>query len=54
MDAYWSAFVWALTPTVVVGLLFWFVMRAILHGDRNERAAYAKLEAEERKKRARD
>ncbi|MBK0297091.1 hypothetical protein IAE22_35155, partial [Bacillus sp. S34] len=32
----------------VVGLIFWFVMRAIMRADRTERAAYAKVEAEER------
>jgi hypothetical protein len=28
--------------------VFWFVMRAIMRADRNERSAYAKVEAEER------
>ncbi len=49
MDDFWNA-VWSLTPTVVTGLIFWFVMRAILRMDRNERKAYAKIEAEERAK----
>ncbi|HHW50321.1 MAG TPA: hypothetical protein GX406_02440 [Pseudoclavibacter sp.] len=48
----WGPVIWALTPTVIVGLAFWGVMRAILHSDRNERAAYARLEAEERRRRA--
>jgi flagellar biosynthesis/type III secretory pathway M-ring protein FliF/YscJ len=43
-----SGIVFALTPTIVVGLIFWFVMRAIMRADRTERAAYAKVEAEER------
>jgi hypothetical protein len=30
--------------------VFWFIMRAIIRSDRNERAAYAKIEAEERAK----
>jgi hypothetical protein len=43
-----TGIIFALTPTVVVGLVFWFVMRAIMRADRNERSAYAKVEAEER------
>lgn len=42
----------ALAPTVLVGLLFWFVMRAIMRLDRSERRAFAKIEAEERAKRS--
>ena len=38
---------WATGPTIAVGLLFWFVMRAIIRADRTERAAQAKYEAEE-------
>jgi hypothetical protein len=36
----------ALLPSVGVGLLFWFVVRAIIHADRRERQALARLEAE--------
>ncbi|MDN4616366.1 hypothetical protein P5G50_18105 [Leifsonia sp. F6_8S_P_1B] len=43
--------VWSLAPTVLVGLLFWAIMRNIVRADRNERAAYARLEAEERARR---
>ncbi|MBF4606463.1 hypothetical protein [Curtobacterium sp. VKM Ac-1393] len=43
-----TGIIFALTPTIVVGLIFWFVMRAIMRADRSERAAYAKVEAEER------
>lgn len=46
MDGFWGV-VWALGPTVCVGLLFWFVMRAILRADRHEREAQARIEAEE-------
>lgn len=46
MDAFWGV-VWALGPTVCVGLLFWFVMRAILRADRTERETQARIEAEE-------
>jgi hypothetical protein len=43
-----SGIVFALTPTVLLGLIFWFIMRAIIRADRTERTAYAKIEAEER------
>ncbi|MGK9146075.1 hypothetical protein KXS11_00410 [Plantibacter flavus] len=48
MEDYWLNALWSLLPTVVVGAIFWIVMRAILRSDRNERATYAKIEAEER------
>ena len=38
----------ALVPSVGVGLLFWFAMRAIIGADRRERAAIARLERAER------
>jgi hypothetical protein len=47
-----SAVLFSLAPTVLIGLVFWFVMRSIIRSDRNERSAYAKVEAEERAKRA--
>lgn len=46
----WDQGLWALAPTVLIGLLFWFIMRAILRSDRNERRAYDRIEAEERAK----
>ncbi|MEP6843570.1 MAG: hypothetical protein ABJA11_08610 [Pseudolysinimonas sp.] len=45
---FWGGIIWALAPTVVIGLLFWFIMRSVVRSDRNERASYAKVEAEER------
>ena len=42
----WDEGLWAIVPTIAISLLFWFVMRAILRADRNERAAQAKYEAE--------
>ncbi len=51
MDDYWLAVVWSLLPTVVVSLLFWYVLRSVMRADRNERRQYAKIEAEERAKR---
>ena len=35
-----------LIPSVVVGLIFWWVMRAVLRADRNERLALAEAEAQ--------
>jgi flagellar biosynthesis/type III secretory pathway M-ring protein FliF/YscJ len=51
MDDFWANAIWSLAPTVLIGLIFWFVMRAILRADRGERKAYAKVEAEERARR---
>jgi len=51
MDSYWAAVVWSLLPTIVIAIVFWFVLRSILRFDRTERRAYAKIEAEERAKR---
>lgn len=45
------AALWALTPPILVGLLFWFILRSIARADRVERKSYAKIEAEERAKR---
>ena len=43
--------VWALAPTVLVGLLFWAIMRFIVRADRTERKVYNRMEAEERARR---
>ncbi|WP_298229068.1 hypothetical protein [Gryllotalpicola sp.] len=47
----WIGWLWSLGPMAVLGLIFWWVMAAITRADRNERKAYAKIEAEERAKR---
>jgi len=52
-DNWWLNAFWSLVPTVSVGLIFWFVVRAIINADRNERKMQAKVEAEERAKLAR-
>jgi len=44
----WGGIIWSLAPTIVVGLIFWFIIRMIVRADRDERRAYAKIEAEER------
>lgn len=51
VDSYWTAVVWSLLPTVVISIVFWFVLRSILRFDRTERRAYARIEAEERARR---
>jgi flagellar biosynthesis/type III secretory pathway M-ring protein FliF/YscJ len=46
-----AGIVWSLAPTVLVGLLFWMIMRAIIRADRTERKVYSRMEAEERARR---
>lgn len=48
MDSTWLEALWELAPTVIIGVIFWLVMRALLRADRTERKAYAKIEAQER------
>ncbi|MET0296518.1 MAG: hypothetical protein ABWY55_08390 [Microbacterium sp.] len=50
MENYWVAVVWSLLPTVVVSVIFFFVLRSVIRADRNERKQYARIEAEERAK----
>jgi hypothetical protein len=51
---FWGNAIFSLIPTVLFGLVFWYILRAIIRSDRNERASYAKVEAEERAKVAAD
>ncbi|GAB3574520.1 hypothetical protein GCM10027406_04680 [Leifsonia lichenia] len=46
-----AGIVWSLAPTVLVGLLFWLIMRLIIRADRTERKVYSRMEAEERARR---
>ncbi len=48
MDTYWSAVVWSILPTIVVCVVFFFIMRSIVRMDRKERSTYADIEAQER------
>lgn len=48
LDDFWANAIFSVTPTIVVGLIFWFAMRAIIRADRAERQAYTDIEAEER------
>ncbi|WP_166787168.1 MULTISPECIES: hypothetical protein [Cryobacterium] len=50
MDNFWVSAFWSLLPTILVGLIFWVIMRSILRADRTERKVYARIEAEERAK----
>jgi len=47
---YWANFVFSLVPTVVIGLIFWFILRAVIRSDRREREVAARIDAEERAK----
>lgn len=47
MDTFWQG-LGALIPSIGVGLLFYVAIRAIVRADRNERAAVARFEADER------
>ncbi len=44
----WGNIVYSLAPTILLGIVFWVVMRAILRSDRTERKVYAEIEAEEK------
>ncbi|MDQ0925313.1 hypothetical protein QF038_003821 [Pseudarthrobacter sp. W1I19] len=39
-------YVAVLLPSIVVGLLFWFAMKAIFNADKSERQAEARAQAE--------
>ncbi|MFP7761306.1 hypothetical protein [Marisediminicola sp. LYQ134] len=51
LENFWANAVFSVTPTILVGLIFWMVIRSILRADRTERAVYSRIEAEERAKR---
>lgn len=51
MGEFMGGIIWSLAPTVLVGLLFWLIMRAIVRADRTERKVYARMEAKERARR---
>jgi hypothetical protein len=53
----WDAlfpYVAALLPTVAVAVLFYFLIKTILEGDRRERLAQSKWEKEQEKEQGRD
>ena len=47
---FWANAIYSLIPTIVLGLLFWLILRSVIRSDRTERAVAAKIEAEERAK----
>lgn len=51
VENYWVALVWSIIPTIVVTVVFFFILRSIIRADRTERRVYAQIEAEERAKR---
>jgi hypothetical protein len=42
-----AAILAGVVPSIGLGVLFWYAMRAIVRADRNERAAEARLDAAE-------
>ena len=46
MDAVWP-YLAAILPTIMVAILFYFLVKSMLEGDRRERAAQRKFEAEQ-------
>jgi len=48
LENYWANAIYSLVPTILLGLVFWFVMRSIIRADRTERRVYSDIEAEER------
>ena len=50
LENFWANAAYSLAPTVLIGLIFWFVMRAIFRADRTERKVYSEIEAQERAK----
>ena len=51
MENYWEAVLWSLLPTVVVSVVFFYIVRSVIRMDRTERRAYARVEAQERARR---
>ncbi len=43
----WQAVLVGIIPSIGVGLIFWFAIRSVVRADRNERAALARLEADQ-------
>ena len=48
MENYWVNAIFSIVPTLLVGVIFWIIMRSIIRMDRTERKVYARIEAEER------
>ena len=52
IEDWWLNALWSVSPTILLGLIFWFIFRSILRSDDAERRAHARVEKEERAKRA--
>lgn len=42
--------IWSVTPTILIGLLFWGILRYAVNADRIERRTYSAIEREERER----
>jgi flagellar biosynthesis/type III secretory pathway M-ring protein FliF/YscJ len=51
METWWVNALWSVTPTAILAVLFWLIIRSILRADRTERDEFAKVEEQERAKR---
>ena len=51
IENFWLNALYSVTPTAMMGVLFWFIIRSILRADRSERSIYKKMEREERARR---
>ena len=51
IENFWANALFSVTPTILIGLIFWLIMRSILRADRGERETYKQIEREERAKR---
>ena len=51
MDAVWP-YLAAIVPTILAATLFYFLIKSMLEGDRRERLAQSRFEAEEDRRRA--
>ena len=48
IENFWANAAYSVIPTILLGLIFWLVMRSIFRADRTERTVYAEIEAKER------
>lgn len=47
---YWANAIFSVVPTILICIIFWYVLRSILRADRTARREYDRIEAEEREK----
>lgn len=50
MENWWANAIWSITPTLVIGTIFFVVLRLILRADRTERRIFKEIETEERER----